>query len=189
MTTYSKKTSVMDLDLSVRARNVLKNNSVNTLEEMRYLTEVQLMSFKKCGYGTAKEIMHFISNIDFNELVEDDEHVTPEQNYQIWIDEHKDEVKSYFERNCNERTEELGLSVRSTNGLKINRLNHLSDFIVMDYDSLKKLNHLGAASAEEIVRLTRFYLRSRKEDIIMFVDGFSVDDEETDETIQDIQMI
>ncbi len=48
---------IEDLELSIRAYHVLKEHNIDTIDDLCNLTELQLVSFKKCGRKTIDEIL------------------------------------------------------------------------------------------------------------------------------------
>lgn len=65
--------SIQELDLSVRAYNCLKRAGIDTLDDIRHLTEADLMNIRNLGVGGVREIKNKIKGYGFTLLPDEEE--------------------------------------------------------------------------------------------------------------------
>lgn len=122
--------SIDDLKLSVRAYNCLKNAGVKTIEDMAL---IDLYSLKNCGRKTIDEI-----NDKIEELI-------LEGRYS------QDFINQNFPDSNRSFLNQLPLSVRATNILRLLSVNNENDLLHLDYEKLKNTRNAGRKTIEEII--------------------------------------
>lgn len=122
--------SIDELKLSVRAYNCLKQAGVKTIEDMAL---IDLSSLRNCGRKTINEI---------NEKI--DELIISGKYSQSFINENFPDSNRTF-------LNQLPLSVRATNILRLLSVKNENDLLHLDYDKLKNTRNAGKKTIEEII--------------------------------------
>lgn len=147
-------------NLSGRTKGALIRNGFRTINDILQLSEYELSQIDHLGPMAVCEIVEFIK--DFGKDGSD-----PYKNYDKWISENQEKVKEYI---CGKdiSIEDMDLTTRTYNILRMNNKYHLSDLLGLDPSTLKH-GVLGRFGAEEIKGFLKDYLRENRPEIIAFV--------------------
>lgn len=153
--------------LSVRSYNALKRSGINFIEELYEYNEEKLSQIRNLGKTSINEILTLINSADT--LLEQEE-IDPNEDICAWAERHSDVITDFFSRN-DIMVEEMEMSVRAYNGLRINKITGLSGFVGLSAEQISHLDHFGKGSAKELRKLARYYIRQYKAAIIAFIDN------------------
>jgi len=138
------KTNIDDLDLSVRARNGLKNAQVETLADLVKYNKMDLLKFRNCGAKSLSEIEELIK----------------EKGLQFGMDIHRyrvpttnEEKEIRFRKLLGTNIMELDFTVRALNCLKGAGMEIVADIVSMERKDYKTLRNFGKKSIREISHL------------------------------------
>ena len=147
-------------NLSGRTKGALIRNGFRTINDILQLSEYELSQIDHLGPMAVCEIVEFIQ--DFGKDGSD-----PYKNYDKWISENQEKVKEYI---CGKDVsiEDMDLTTRTYNILRMNNKYHLSDLLGVDPATLKH-GVLGRFGTEEIKGFLKDYLRENRPEIIAFV--------------------
>lgn len=151
-------TGIESLSLSNRARNALKRAGINTVGDLLSFNRSTLLELPAVGTNTAREIIDIINILEMDGkdadtgapsfLLQQD---TDQSQYEFRFDpEYHDSILSYVKAR-DKSLDVLGFSTRSTNQLRRNGRNMLSDIIFLTMDELLSMPAMGAGSANEVV--------------------------------------
>ena len=153
--------------LSVRSYNALKKSGINFIEELYEYNEEKLSQIRNLGKASIKEILTLINSAD---TLLGHEEIDPNEDICAWAERHSDVITSFFSRN-DIMIEEMEMSSRAYNGLRINNITGLSGFVGLSMNQISSLEHFGKSSAEELRKLAKYYIRQYKATIIAFIDN------------------
>ena len=151
-------TGIESLSLSNRARNALKRAGINTVGELLSFNRSALLELPAVGANTAREIIDIINILEMDGkdagtgdpsfLLQQDR---AQSQYEFRFDpEYHDSILSFVKAR-DKSLDVLGFSTRSTNQLRRNGRNMLSDIIFLTMDELLSMPAMGAGSANEVV--------------------------------------
>ena len=136
--------SIELLPLSTRSKNALKNNSINTLEQLMRISEKRLKILKNIGIKSINEISswkYVLKKADGKYQLNNNDNIK------------KETLKIIYKNNAyieDPILEELHFSNRTMNALKTNGFIFLSDLYNKTENDFKSLRSLGSKSIEEI---------------------------------------
>lgn len=175
----TKAISIKNIGLSNRAKNALLRAGINTVGEMLYLTEEQLITFRNVGSKTIQEI---IDKIDYINSVSDEMLFQPEANneqqevkcsFKDKREAYADNIEQlyrYVEEN-DVALYEMGLSQRPMSRLHICGCRKFSDVIRMSQDELKAIPSMGKKSVDEILDWINGYITKHEGRIQDYYNG------------------
>lgn len=156
-----KKRPIEALDLSARAYNVLKRNSVNTLSELVDLYPYGYARFHNMGEKTIKEINELIERILNNkEKLPQIEANAQADTESISVDTNPNNKYIEFTRQHDVPIDNLNLSGRSYNCLRRSGIDTLSKIIALYPDGYTDIRNLGVKSIDEIKKCVEMYFDS-----------------------------
>jgi hypothetical protein len=166
----SKYTDVTDLPLSVRAKNVLKNSNVDTVEDLLKCTEDNLLGMKNSGKKTVKEILQLINEIKENNL--EDENAESAENLKddnffnwIYSEEGKYVLKKWLFSEYGADDSILDFSPVIAEGLEAAGLKNSRDILFLTEEELKKTEYLDQESINEILGCCKEFLSRHQHEI------------------------
>lgn len=147
-------------NLSGRTKGALIRNGFRTINDILQLSEYELSQIDHLGPMAVCEIVEFIK--DFGK-----DGSNPYKDYGKWISENQEKVKEYI---CGKdiSIEDMDLTTRTYNVLRMNNKYYLSDLLGLDPSTLKH-GVLGRFGAEEIKGFLKDYLKENRPEIIAFV--------------------
>jgi len=129
---------------STRTENVLKSNGINTIEQLKNLTENQILSFKNAGIQTTREILEKINSKEINELYEEEMSlIKSNSSFDSELNSNKYQEKNYT-------IKELNLSTRTYNILKANNIINLNDLIQLNEAQILSFKNAGNGTLNDI---------------------------------------
>ena len=143
-------TPIEKLNLSVRSYNALKKADINTLEQLKTMSKVDLMNIKNMGKTSVKEIIRVLKV--FESIKENNDLGVNSANSNLICD-----------------TE---LSNRSKNALEKAGITTIEQLLNIDSFSLSKIQNLGAGSIKEIeifvsdIKLNPIFSKESERDIV-----------------------
>lgn len=165
------KLNVDTLDLTVRSRNVLRYNSLYTIEDIMLLGKEKLKALRNLGELSYNEIITQINNMG-QELYPDE--FTPD----IWITKLREDIDSKkiitqeamdvtideFEELMSKPLEELKFSLRTFNALERSGITTLGDLVNTTEEELNKVRYLCEGKKEIINKIKALGLTFRSEE-------------------------
>jgi len=143
--------TIIKLGFSNRAYNVLKRNNINTIAELLAYDRALFLELRNLGVKTLEEICAVIDGIT---IMQDPCDAQTENSATI-VDFATEPVLLFRDDRCILREdipiEEIGLSNRSYNGLKIADYHYASQLLTMDKNALHSISGLGEGCVSEIL--------------------------------------
>ncbi len=95
-TTNENKTErIMDVDLSMRAKNILRREGIHTIDDLCNLNRMELSVLRGCGHKTEKEILDFLAEQGLALAPEEGKTIPVEVSYDTYNMIH-DRIKNYY---------------------------------------------------------------------------------------------
>ena len=166
-----------NIGLSTRASNALHHAGVVTVGEMLEYTEEKLSGIPNMGRKTIDEVLMKIdeyrkydSEGGLPDSGNPEDGAVPEMpdDFNAWIgtEEGRAFILSWLaEKNVGISALEL-LSAKAYNHLLLNKLTELSQVTFLSQEELMEIPRMDSASAEEISRMCRHYLKNHEEEIL-----------------------
>lgn len=164
-----------ELELSVRASNVLANAGIITVSDFILFGPEKLCRVKNAG----KKTIYEIGNAILSKLHENKEKLSPETQCILFETDSSEETfeemmkNSFTEKMLNTPIEELRLSTRTINALERANLKTIKDIVDFGLHALQKRKNVGRKAIDEIktaiVLIQKAQIQSTEE--ISFVDA------------------
>lgn len=160
--TYDSELFIENLNLSVRSYNCLKQNDINTVDQLLELTEDNLKKFKNLGAKSLREIMNVISKIISGDLNFGGLDYIGNKTYinanllDLIVDRDKEISNILFYGKDNTYKDDIAiydmdLSVRCINALNKIQCTSAAKLLELRIDELSEIKNLGQKSKDEII--------------------------------------
>lgn len=196
-----KDTDVRDIELSVRACNVLRRSGIETVGEMIQCSDAEIRSIRNCGAKTASEILAKIgyykaavrqeeltierasADLSYREVL-GNELFSPvsfeNRAYKILsTSDYRDTVIRFAKEN-DVKLEGTDLSRRAKNALKRHGCLYIGDILYDSEDEYRAIPSVGDLALNEILDLVHWYLDENSSRIMAVIcgdkDAFWTDD-------------
>ncbi|MGL6099843.1 MAG: DNA-directed RNA polymerase subunit alpha C-terminal domain-containing protein [Fusobacteriaceae bacterium] len=156
MKNYKKTDSIENLDISIRSKNALQIENIKILEDLLSYNEQDLYQIQNLGKKSIDELLNIIDSFkkDYNFI-----------NKNYFINEHQKKCIDF-------NIDDLKLSVRCKNALKIKNINFLSELLLLDEISIQKIKNLGEKSKLEILSFQKEVIFKEADNSIDYSEAF-----------------
>lgn len=170
-----KKKRIQDTDMSVRAINALINAGIQTIEELIPLSEDQLYEVRNLGKKTIEEILvkieeyrQIIAALPDEPITEIVESVDPSEHFDEWLEDEKNQqrVIQYLQVSDIDIDVLDMLSAKAYNLLRFAGYTRVCQIAFLDDEGFLTIPRMDEASAAEIRKSVRYYLRKNKDEIL-----------------------
>lgn len=164
--------SIQELNLSVRAYNVLRAKKFETVGDIIEFGPNNIINLKNAGKKTAEEILEAIKQFNQPDSILSpykDNHSPPIQLDQTRTDNvlsFEDLIKSKFDENLLDTpVDELDISVRALNGLKKAGLKTIGDIVNFGLQNFRENRNIGRKTIEGIKNAILVFQKAKAQNI------------------------
>lgn len=188
MGTYKIRNAQLDvgidyLNLSNRSINALKRSDVFTVQDLLDCTVEQIYRFRNLGSKSVEEIVSIQRKIE--EVLSGECDLNEVAYFYIFCILNRDKIIHYFSEHCDLPVSDLPLSVQLINRLRMNGYKTLSQ-IIMTIPEESDIS-LYPTLVEEILSISRYYLREQKEDLMEYCLNIQSHDEDQNDNKEIIE--
>lgn len=165
MKKYNKNQMIQNLEVSIRSKNALQLQGIQTVEDLLDYGEENLHNIRNLGKKSMDELLGIFNSFKkkYNLL--------NKKNFFL-----NEEQKKYIDYEVNE----LELSVRSKNALKKENINFLSQILKLSQEEIEKIKNLGEKSKVEILTFQKEVILEEDKDeysqeFVNFIQNFEKD--------------
>lgn len=175
-------TSIDDLNLSVRASNILTNAGIQTISDFMLFNHDKLFRMKNVGEKTIYEIGNVIREVLTTPRGEDNEETSInrqngecDSSIDYYLTFEEEAQNNFDEKLLNTPIEELNLSVRAFNGLKDAGLKTIKDVVDFGFNVLRGKKNIGEKTITDIKNAILEVKKTKSDKIseISFVDAIN----------------
>lgn len=179
---YLKNFKITELELlSAKAFNLLMLNGYNSLDQIAFLAEADLMQIPRMDTGSASEIMKFCAHYlreKSQQILETyrQTQLIAADNMQIAVsdflndEKYHDVILNYVKMNDKD-IHQLNLPTRAVNCLVKQHLEKMSDIIFMKHQELSMIPSMGVGSAEAVMSAIDKYISDHEKRLIAICTG------------------
>ncbi|MGL5125239.1 MAG: DNA-directed RNA polymerase subunit alpha C-terminal domain-containing protein [Fusobacteriaceae bacterium] len=156
MVKYKKSDLIESLDISIRSKNALQIKNIKKLEDLLKYSENDLYEIQYLGKKSINELLIIINSFKKNSNFIN-------ENYFI----NKNQKKC-----INFKIDDLKLSVRCKNALKIKNINFLSEILLLNEIEIREIKNLGEKSKIEILNFQKEVILEEIDNLIDYSEEF-----------------
>ncbi|MGL6167317.1 MAG: DNA-directed RNA polymerase subunit alpha C-terminal domain-containing protein [Fusobacteriaceae bacterium] len=144
MEKYNKDDLIQNLEISIRSKNALQLENINTIRELLDYNQQTLSNIQNLGKKSIDELLEIINSFKKKDSFFEIKDLFNKEQKKYFINKDQEKYIDF-------KIDELKLSVRCKNALKRKNINFLSEILLLNEIEIERIRNLGEKSKLEII--------------------------------------